>query len=100
MATGPNLVWSTSSTILRTDPTCFIAAARRPPAAGRARGARSIPLVGPTPMYAWSLLWNADRPHPRLPDLLRAFARIGARERRLDHEPGLAAGPDRARLAD
>ncbi|MFI6581685.1 LysR family transcriptional regulator [Embleya sp. NPDC050493] len=101
-ATGPNLGLEHFVDRLRSDPTCFtLLPADRPLPAG-ARGVRSIPLVGPTPLYAWSLLWNADRPHPRLPDLLRAFARIGARERWLDHDPtrDWLPDPEHARLTD
>ncbi|MFI1377806.1 LysR family transcriptional regulator [Embleya sp. NPDC020886] len=101
-ATGPNLGLEHFVDRLRTDPTCFalLPADHALPAAARA--VRSIPLVEPTPLYAWSLLWNADRPHPQLADLLREFGRIGARERWLDHDPTRDWLPDadHTRLTD
>src|SRR5271166_350112 len=33
---------------------------------------RTVPLVDPTPLYAWSLIWRRDDHHPRLPELLQA----------------------------
>lgn len=30
---------------------------------------RSIPVIGPTPVYPHSLIWRADNPHPGLPEL-------------------------------
>ncbi|WP_439677289.1 hypothetical protein [Embleya sp. MST-111070] len=55
-------------------------------------------LVAPTPLYAWSLLWHPDRPHPRLDALLRGFGRVGTANRRLDHDPSRdwLPGPDLA----
>ncbi|MBS2539132.1 LysR family transcriptional regulator [Catenulispora sp. NF23] len=49
---------------------------------------RSLPLVEPTPLYAWSLLWRAADPHPGVEPLLRAFAELGGRSRWLEYRPG------------
>ena len=63
-------------------------------------GVRSIPLVDPTPLYAWSLLWRTADPHPLLDPLLRAFAAQARRSRWLEHDPGRdwLPGTDRAAL--
>ncbi|WP_063752655.1 LysR family transcriptional regulator [Streptomyces sp. NRRL S-350] len=50
-------------------------------------GLRTVPLVDPTPLYAWSLVWPKHSPHPRLPALLRAFADTGRRNRWLEYRP-------------
>lgn len=47
-----------------------------------------LPLVDPTPLYAWSLVWHRDRPDPGVPALLRAFARTGGPRRWLEYRPG------------
>ena len=49
---------------------------------------RSLPLVEPTPLYAWSLVWRAADPHPGVAPLLRAFAEVGGRSRWLEYRPG------------
>jgi len=49
---------------------------------------RAVPLVGPTPLYAWSLVWRASDPHPGVEPLLRAFADVGGRSRWLEYRPG------------
>jgi DNA-binding transcriptional LysR family regulator len=49
---------------------------------------RALPLVEPTPLYAWSLVWRAADPHPGLAPLLRAFAEVGGRSRWLEYRPG------------
>jgi DNA-binding transcriptional LysR family regulator len=49
---------------------------------------RCIPLVDPTPLYAWSLLWRGNDPHPGVEPLLRAFADIGGSSRWLEYRPG------------
>ncbi|MCP3757873.1 LysR family transcriptional regulator [Streptomyces sp. TBY4] len=60
-------------------------------------GIRSVPLVDPTPLYAWSLLWRGDGGpgeggpvgggHPRLDALLEAFAAEAGRSRWLEYDP-------------
>jgi hypothetical protein len=49
-------------------------------------GLRMIPLVEPTPLYAWSLIWRDDT--PAIDALLRALAEVGSRSRWLEYEPG------------
>ncbi|NUW32742.1 LysR family transcriptional regulator [Nonomuraea sp. SMC257] len=48
---------------------------------------RSIPLVDPTPLYAWSLLWRGDGGHPMLDALVSAFAAEAERNRWLEYDP-------------
>ena len=40
----------------------------------RAPSLRAVPLIHPTPLYAWSLLWRAGHGHPGLNDLAAACA--------------------------
>jgi DNA-binding transcriptional LysR family regulator len=49
---------------------------------------RSLPLVSPTPLYAWSLVWRAEDPHPGVEPLVRAFGEVGSRRRWLEYRPG------------
>ncbi|MER7751476.1 LysR family transcriptional regulator [Kitasatospora sp. NPDC097643] len=88
---------------VRTDPSCFsLVPADCPlpvaPAAPGRPGVRTVPLAGPTPLYAWSLVWRggpagAD-PHPRLEALLRAFAERARRSRWLEYDPARDWLPD------
>jgi hypothetical protein len=48
---------------------------------------RAVPLVDPTPVYAWSLVWRRTGADARIPELLDAFASAGQRSRWLDHDP-------------
>jgi DNA-binding transcriptional LysR family regulator len=57
-------------------------------------GVRLVPLIRPTPVYAWSLIWRPQDQHPSLGALLRRFAEIGHRLRWLDFEPGTDWLPD------
>ncbi|UQW99565.1 LysR family transcriptional regulator [Streptomyces sp. RerS4] len=50
-------------------------------------GLRSVPLVDPTPLYAWSLLWRTGTTHPRLSDLAAACAAEAGRSRWLEYTP-------------
>ncbi|MFF7587187.1 LysR family transcriptional regulator [Kitasatospora purpeofusca] len=50
-------------------------------------GLRAVPLTEPTPLYAWSLVWHRERPHPGLPFLLEAFTGAGAARRWLEYRP-------------
>ena len=49
---------------------------------------RSLPLVSPTPLYAWSLMWRTEDPHPGVEPLVRAFGEVGGRRRWLEYRPG------------
>jgi hypothetical protein len=59
---------------------------------------RTVPLVDPTPLYAWSLIWRRDDHHPLLPELAEAFAAAGRGSRWLDYRPSAdwLPDPDRA----
>jgi DNA-binding transcriptional LysR family regulator len=50
-------------------------------------GLRSVPLVDPTPLYAWSLLWCSGNGHPELDGLVAACAGEAGRNRWLEYEP-------------
>jgi DNA-binding transcriptional LysR family regulator len=50
-------------------------------------GIRSVPLVEPTPLYAWSLIWPEHERHPRLDALLRACVEVGRDHRWLVYDP-------------
>jgi DNA-binding transcriptional LysR family regulator len=50
-------------------------------------GLRVVPLVEPTPLYAWSLVWPAGREHPGIAELLRACDGLAARRRWLERDP-------------
>ncbi|MER6300215.1 LysR family transcriptional regulator [Kitasatospora sp. NPDC001539] len=78
------------------DPACFSLVPADNPLPDRP-GVRTVPLVGPTPLYAWSLLWRAERgtdPHPQLERLLRAFTAEAARSRWLEYDPARDWLPD------
>ncbi|MYX31068.1 LysR family transcriptional regulator [Streptomyces sp. SID8381] len=55
---------------------------------------RCIPLVEPTPLYAWSLAWRESSRHPLLDTLLRGFAEMGRTRRWLEYDPGRDWLPD------
>lgn len=50
-------------------------------------GLRSVPLVDPTPLYAWSLLWRSGNGHLGLNDLAAACAEEAGRSRWLEYDP-------------
>lgn len=53
----------------------------------QALGVRSVPLVDPTPLYAWALLWRDKGGHPLLGELLSAFTTEAGRNRWLEYDP-------------
>jgi DNA-binding transcriptional LysR family regulator len=55
---------------------------------------RAVPLIEPTPLYAWSLLWRSHEQHPLLAPLLRGFAETGRRRRWLEYDPASDWLPD------
>ncbi|MFD9688564.1 LysR family transcriptional regulator [Kitasatospora sp. NPDC059146] len=78
------------------DPTCFSLVPADGPLPGRP-GVRTVPLAGPTPLYAWSLLWRSDRDADRgrqLDFLLGAFTAEAARSRWLEYDPARDWLPD------
>jgi DNA-binding transcriptional LysR family regulator len=50
-------------------------------------GLRSVPLVDPTPLYAWSLLWRTGNGHPGLNSLIAACAAEARQSRWLEYDP-------------
>ena len=64
-------------------------------------GLVAVPLVEPTPLYAWSLLWPRHQPNPGVAELLRGFVESGRRRRWLEYRPGRDWLPeaDQARAA-
>ncbi|QES51858.1 LysR family transcriptional regulator [Streptomyces venezuelae] len=50
-------------------------------------GLCSVPLVDPTPLYAWSLLWRTGNGHPGLTGLATACAEEAGRRRWLEYAP-------------
>jgi DNA-binding transcriptional LysR family regulator len=60
-------------------------------------GVRSVPLSGPTPVYAWSLVWRRQDHHPSLGALLQRFAEVGRKLRWLHFDPGSDWLPDHDR---
>ena len=51
-------------------------------------GLVAVPLVEPTPLYAWSLLWPRRQAAPGVAALLRGFVGTGQRRRWLEYRPG------------
>lgn len=83
---GANLGLAHSIEHVRDHPDCFTLLPADVPLP-EIRGVRSVPLAGPTPLYAWSLLWREADPHPQLGTVLDAFAEHGARRRWLEYDP-------------
>ncbi|MFF8510664.1 LysR family transcriptional regulator [Streptomyces sp. NPDC015492] len=50
-------------------------------------GLRSVPLVDPTPLYAWSLVWRSGSGHAGLDGLAAACAEEAGRSRWLEYDP-------------
>jgi DNA-binding transcriptional LysR family regulator len=63
-------------------------------------GVRFVPVMSPTPLYAWSLIWLAQQEHPMLATLLGLAAQAGRRRRWLDFDPATdwLPGHDRTQL--
>ncbi|MFB7173218.1 LysR family transcriptional regulator [Streptomyces sp. NPDC056254] len=57
-------------------------------------GLRSVPLVNPTPLYAWSLLWRTGNGHPGLKSLTAACAEQARQRRWLEYDPARDWLPD------
>lgn len=83
---GPNLGLDHLVQHIRADASCFTLFPADAPLPDRT-GLRSIPLVEPTPLYAWSLAWRTAHRHPLLDTLLRGFAETGRTRRWLDYTP-------------
>ncbi|MGW7003217.1 LysR family transcriptional regulator [Streptomyces sp. NPDC054933] len=96
-AGGPNLGLPHFLARLRTDPRCFSLFPADCPLPDDP-GIRSIPLVGPTPLYAWSLIWRDDQRHPQLDALLRGFTETAGSGRWLEYDPERDWLPEAAAL--
>ncbi|MDI3420623.1 substrate-binding domain-containing protein [Streptomyces luteolus] len=73
---------------VRDDPRCFsLFPADAVSGGGEPSGVRFVPLVEPTPLYAWSLVWPEGREPDRLAELLAACARVGGRRRWVEFDP-------------
>jgi DNA-binding transcriptional LysR family regulator len=51
------------------------------------QGIRAIPLVDPTPLYAWSFIWRSQERHSGLETLLKAHSGLVRERRWLDYDP-------------
>jgi DNA-binding transcriptional LysR family regulator len=90
---GPNLGLAEFLERIRTGRHCFsLLPADLPPPAGA--GVAAIPIIDPTPLYAWSLIWPRDDHHPRLAELLESFSAAGRASRWLEFRPGADWLPD------
>jgi DNA-binding transcriptional LysR family regulator len=85
-AEGPNLGLDHFLANLSADPRRFSLMPADVPLP-RIPGVRSVPLVHPTPLYAWALLWRANGGHPQLRDLVAAFMAEAGRNRWLEYDP-------------
>ncbi|GAA4236087.1 LysR family transcriptional regulator [Actinomadura meridiana] len=83
---GPNLGLEHLVDHVRDDPSCSTLFPADTPLPDDS-GLRSIPLIDPTPLYAWSLAWRESGPPPRLDAVLRACAEAGRTRRWLDRTP-------------
>ncbi|MFF8313300.1 LysR family transcriptional regulator [Streptomyces lydicus] len=83
---GPNLGLDHLVQHLRDDAGCFTLFPADAPLPDHA-GLRAIPLIEPTPLYAWSLAWRESARHPQLDTLLRGFTETGRSRRWLDYTP-------------
>ncbi|WP_309232419.1 LysR substrate-binding domain-containing protein [Micromonospora tarensis] len=82
---GTNLGLDQVLAYIADHPECFyLLPADGPPPA--VPGVRSVPLVEPTPLYAWSLLWRPGSTHPALPALVHAFTQEARRRRWLEYD--------------
>ncbi|MGW2425511.1 LysR family transcriptional regulator [Streptomyces sp. NPDC001709] len=83
---GPNLGLDHLLQHLRGDPEGFTVFPADAPLPDHL-GLRCIPLVEPTPLYAWSLAWRESSRHPLLDTLLRGFTEAGRTRRWLEYTP-------------
>jgi DNA-binding transcriptional LysR family regulator len=90
---GPNLGMDEFLERIRVGRDCFsLLPADLPPHPGA--GVMAVPIVDPTPLYAWSLVWRRDDHHPRLAELLESFGAAGRARRWLEFRPGADWLPD------
>jgi DNA-binding transcriptional LysR family regulator len=90
---GPNLGLEDFLERVRTSPDSFSLLPADLPLGPGARVA-TIPIVDPTPLYAWSLIWHREDHHPRLGELLGSFGAAGRASRWLEFRPEADWLPD------
>jgi DNA-binding transcriptional LysR family regulator len=95
---GPNLGLADFLERVRSGGDCFSLLPADLPAPPGA-GVTTVPVTDPTPLYAWSLIWRRDDHHPRLSQLLDAFATAGRASRWLEFRPEADWLPDPDRSA-
>ncbi|MFH8771282.1 LysR family transcriptional regulator [Streptomyces sp. NPDC085866] len=83
---GPNLGLDHLVQHIRTEPEGFTLFPADAPLPDH-MGLRCVPLVEPTPLYAWSLAWRESSRHPLLDPLLRGFTEVGRARRWLEYSP-------------
>ncbi|WP_026923218.1 LysR family transcriptional regulator [Glycomyces arizonensis] len=83
---GVNLGLDHFAAQIAADPTCFSLFPPDCPLPD-VPGIRSIPLLEPMPLYAWSLVWRRDDPSHLLAPLLAALADQARRNRWLEFDP-------------
>jgi DNA-binding transcriptional LysR family regulator len=94
---GPQLELADYLERVRADPNSFSllpADLPLPPDAGVGPEVATVPIINPTPLYAWSLIWRRDDHHPRLAELLAAFGAAGRASRWLEFRPAADWLPD------
>jgi DNA-binding transcriptional LysR family regulator len=92
-AEGANLGFGHFIDRVRADPRCFSLLPADISLPGGTT-VQTIPIVDPSPLYAWSLVWRRDDQHPRLSSLLQAFADAGRHSRWLEYRPSADWLPD------
>jgi DNA-binding transcriptional LysR family regulator len=99
-AAGPNLGLDAFLERIRVGRDCFSLLPADLPLPDGAR-VTTVPIVDPTPLYDWSLVWRRDDHHPRLAELLESFDAAGRAARWLEFRPGAdwLPGPDPAEAA-
>ncbi|GII01710.1 LysR family transcriptional regulator [Planobispora takensis] len=85
-AGGPNLGLDHFAARIVADPT-FFSLFPADSALPEIPGIRSIPLLEPTPLYAWSLLWRREETGHLLDPLLAAVVEEGRRNRWMEYDP-------------
>lgn len=83
---GPNLGLDHFAGRIAADPGCFSLLPADCPLPD-VPGVRTIPLVDPTPLYAWSLLWRSSGEPPPAGPLVEAFLEEAGRSRWLEYDP-------------
>lgn len=91
---GPNLGLDHLMARIAALPGAFTLYPADAPLPAHTDGLRTVPLVDPTPLYAWSLLWRTGDRHPGMDTMLAGFAEAGRAARWLEYRPGEDWLPD------